>query len=119
MRYHATKPDIEVKIFGDSYYCDHPVYNIGTLYTLNKKGLVIIQQYFEKESKTTYWSCLEPWLSNDIYVCKDFKLLFEKYAGYEKNGLYPTITLRHALHWLKMKPPEKEIWETAFDRIVI
>nr|DAP49012.1 MAG TPA: hypothetical protein [Caudoviricetes sp.] len=31
-------------------------------------------------------------------------------------GLYPTVTVRQIMWALKMKPIQKERWETVFDR---
>jgi hypothetical protein len=119
MRYHIKKPSIVVHVYGETYSCNHPVYNIGTLFKIKDKGLVIIQQYFDSETKQTYWSKIEDWLANAIYLHKDFMLLFNQYSGVQANNLYPTITVRHAMHWLKMKPITKQSWETTFDRTLI
>lgn len=116
MRYFAKKPNIIVKIFGDVFVCNHPIYNSGTLFKESNRGLVIIQQYFDDITKKTWWGPIEPWLANNIYLHKDFELLFKEYSNSNKNGIYPTITVRHAMHWLKMKPLQKRYWETVFDR---
>ena len=119
MRYHIKRPSIIVHIYGESYSCDHQVYNSGTLFRIKYEGLVLIQQYYDSNTKQTYWSDIEDWLANAIYLHKDFMLLFSEYAKPQINGLYPTITVRHAMHWLKMKPIPKQPWETTFDRILI
>ncbi len=119
MRYHIKKPSIVVHVYGEAYFCDHPVYNSGTLFKVKDRGIVIIEQYYNPKTKTTYWSCIEDWIANAIYLHKDFMLLFSKYSAIQTNKLYPTITVRHAMHWLKMKPLEKHIWETTFDRELI
>ncbi len=119
MRYHAKKPSIVIHIYGEHYECNHLVYNSGTLFRIKDQGFVIIQQYFNTTTKQTYWSDLEDWIANAIYLHKDFMLLFKKYAKVRENGLYPTITVRHAMHWLKMKPIAKQPWETIFDRDLI
>lgn len=119
MRYHIKKPSIVIHIYGENYSCNHPIFNLATLFRIGDKGILIIEQYFDHTNKTTYWSKIEDWVANAIYLHKDFNSLFEKYSGVKKDGLYPTITVRHAMHWLKMKPIPKKTWETAFDRVLI
>lgn len=119
MRYHSKSPNHNFKVFGETFVVNHMLYNSGTLFQIKKKGLVIIQQYFNSEKKTTYWGPVDNWLANLVYCHKDFLLLFEKYASERVNGLYPTITIRHAMYWLKIKPIKKEVWETVFDRTII
>ena len=43
MRYHYIKPKLYLAIYGDTYVCDHPVYNTCTLFKINEKGLAVIQ----------------------------------------------------------------------------
>ena len=64
----------------------------------------------------TYWSELDPWLTDALYLADGFKKLFLERSGSNINGLYPTITIRQAMWALKMKPLPKERWETVFDR---
>ena len=56
MRYHYEKPSIYLSIYGETYICDHPVYNRCTLYQIDKKGLAVIQQRYDSETKKTWWS---------------------------------------------------------------
>lgn len=118
MKYHIEKPIFQSEVFGVTYRNNHPVYDYGTLFLFGKKGLVIIQQFIDSD-KRTYWGPVEPYLINAIFITKDFEKLFERYSSEKLDGSYPTITIRHALHWLKMKPPKKELWETYFDRSII
>ena len=118
MRYHIERPVLQSRVFGEVYSCNHKVYDSGTLFLCEDKGLVIIQQYID-EKKRTFWGPVEPYLANLIYIQAGFKDLFQRYSGECVDGLYPTISIRHALHWLKLKPPKKEPWETCFDRILI
>ena len=37
MRYHYIKPKLYLAIYGDTYVCDHPVYNTCTLFKINEK----------------------------------------------------------------------------------
>lgn len=62
MRYHYKKPIEYSTIYGSTYICDYPVYNRCTLFTINDKGLAVVQQRYNQETKTTYWSEIDPWL---------------------------------------------------------
>ena len=116
MRYHFDKPEIYLAIYGKRYICNHPLYNSCTLYKINDKGLAVIQQRFDSETKTTYWTELDPWITDAIYLHPDFLEYFESRAAMCIDGLYPTVTLRQLMWALKMKPIPKQRWETVFDR---
>ena len=116
MRYHYTKPDIFVSTYGFTYDCDHPVYNSCTLYLIGDKGLAVIQQRFDPNTKSTCWSEIDPWLTDELYLHDNFRDLFDERAGKPKDGLYPTITIRQLMWALKIKPIKRERWETCFDR---
>ena len=103
-------------MYGTTYDCDHPVYSKCTLFAEGDKGLAVIQQRYDKKSKKTWWSSIDPWLTDDIYLHKNFAELFKNRAGKCTDGLYPTITIRQLMWALKMKPVLKERWETCFDR---
>lgn len=119
MRYHYEKPDIYSSIYGTTYICDHPVYNKCTLFKINDKGLTVIQQRYESSTKTTYWSDIDPWLIDELYLHEKFEVFFNERSGECVNGLYPTVTIRQIMWGLKMKPLPKERWETCFDRRLI
>lgn len=53
MRYHYEKPDIYLSLYGNTYYCKHPVYDRCTLYQIGNRGLAVIQQRFDVETKKT------------------------------------------------------------------
>lgn len=116
MRYHYEKPTIYASMYGNTYECDHPVYNRCTLFKIDKRGLAVIQQRYNSETKSTIWTEIDPWLTDDLYLHKKFKDLFEDRAEEGKYGLYPTITIRQLMWSLRMKPIPKERWETCFDR---
>ena len=116
MRYHYEKPDFYFSMYGIEHKCDHPVYDTCTLFKIGNKGLAVIQQRFDKDTKHTHWSYIDPWLVDDIYLHPGFKDLFDKRAGECTDGLYPTITVRQLMWALKMKPMKRERWETYFDR---
>ena len=119
MRYHYEKPKIYSSIYGETYKCNHPVYSSCTLYLIGKKGLAVIQQRYDPETKYTYWSDIDPWLIDQLYLHPKFKVFFDDRSGECTNGLYPTVTIRQIMWALKMKPIPRERWETCFDRRII
>lgn len=116
MRYHFTKPEFYTNRYGRTYICDHPVYRRCTLYAISGKGLAIIQQRYDPKTKMTWWSEIDPWLTDAIYLHGGFRKFFDDRAKPGKEGLYPTVTVRQIMWALKMKPIPKERWETVFDR---
>ena len=119
MRYHYTKPKKYFVHYGQTYSCNHRVYDVCTLFVLREKGLAIIQQRFDKQTKSTYWTEIDPWLNDALYLHPKFLEFFESRADYPENGLYPTVTIRQIMNYLRMKPLPKEQWETVFDRRII
>lgn len=116
MRYHYEKPDIYASMYGETYECDHPVYSKCTLFKIGNKGLAVIQQRHDPETKTTWWGEIDPWLTDNLYLHVGFKAFFDERSGECKDGLYPTVTIRQIMWALKMKPVKRERWETCFDR---
>ena len=119
MRYHHEKPSIYSSMYGITYSCDHPVYNQCTLYVIGDRGLGVIQQRFNTNEKSTYWSEIDPWLTDLLYLHPGFKEFFDERSGEGKDGLYPTVTIRQIMWALKLKPIPKDRWETTFDRRAI
>jgi hypothetical protein len=116
MRYHYEKPIVYSSIYGSTYTCDHPIYNKCTLFQIHNKGLAVIQQRFNPVTKHTYWCEIDPWLTDELYLHANFEKFFNERAGECRDGLYPTVTIRQMMWGLKMKPMQKERWETCFDR---
>jgi hypothetical protein len=116
MRYHYEKPSIYLSMYGSTYICEHPVYDRCTLFTVGNKGLAVIQQRFDNQNKHTWWSELDPWLTDELYLHPKFKEFFDNRAGECTDGLYPTVTIRQIMWALKMKPIPRKRWETCFDR---
>ena len=106
-------------MYGTTHDCDHPVYSRCTLFTEGDRGIAIIQQRYDAKTKHTWWTEIDPWLTDPIYLNLGFKELFDSRADKCTNGIYPTMTLRQIMWALKMKPLKKERWETCFDRKVI
>ena len=116
MRYHYKKPDIYSSMYGDTYECNHPVYDRCTLFKIDDRGLAVIQQRHDRCKKITWWSEIDPWLPDSLYLHPNFKEYFDSRACECVNGIYPTVTIRQIMWALKMKPLPKERWETCFDR---
>lgn len=116
MRYFHERPAFYLTHYGETYECDHPAYSRCTLYRIRDKGLAVIQQRFDPETKRTWWGPIDPWLTDALYLSERFKPYFDERAGPESGGLYPTVTIRQAMWALRMKPLKRERWETVFDR---
>lgn len=116
MRYHHEKPIIYTSSYGETYECNHPVYNRCTVFKMECEGLAVIQQRYNPSTKTTWWGEIDPWLTDPLYLHSSFLKYFNERAGECVNGLYPTVTIRQIMWALKMKPIPRERWETCFDR---
>lgn len=116
MRYHYEKPPIYSSMYGDIHTCNHLIYDVCTLFKIGDKGLSVIQQRYDSDTKQTWWSEIDPWLTDTIYLHPGFKKLFDERSGECMDGIYPTVTIRQIMWALKMKPLAKERWETCFDR---
>ena len=116
MRYHYEKPTTYRSTYGRPYTTDHPVYDICTLFKIGDRGLAIIQQRYDPETKVTWWGEIDPWLTDELYLHPKFKEYFDERAKQCTDGLYPTVTIRQIMWALKMKPIPRERWETCFDR---
>lgn len=103
-------------MYGITLVCSHPVYDKCTLYQIEDRGLAVIQQKFDPETKTTWWGEIDPWLTDSLYLHPKFKEFFDDRSGPCTDGLYPTVTIRQIMWALKMKPIPRERWETCFDR---
>lgn len=119
MRYHYEKPSLYLSMYGTTYKCDHPVYDECTLFQVENNGLAVIQQRFDPSTKRTWWSVIDPWLTDIIYLHPKFKEFFDERAGEVSEGLYPTVSIRQIMWALKLKPIPRERWETCFDRRAI
>lgn len=115
MRYHYEKPVIYLSMYGKRYLCDHPVYNSCTLFLVEERGLAVIQQRFDPDTKTTFWTEVDDWLTDPLYLHPKFREFFNSRASEGTGGLYPTVTIRQIMWALKMKPLSKQPWETVFD----
>ena len=55
MRYRYERPSIYLSMYGVTYNRDHPVYSKCTLYQIGKRGLAVIRQRYNKNTKQTWW----------------------------------------------------------------
>ena len=97
MRYHYEIPTNYSTVYGTTYICDHPVYDSCTLYQVNDKGLAVIQQRFDNETKSTYWIEIDPWLTDIIYLHPKFIEFFNNCLGKCVKGLYPTVSIHQIM----------------------
>lgn len=116
MRYFYEKPTIYVPMYGETYFCNHPVYDKCTLFKMDSKGLAVIQQRYDPDTKKTWWTEIDPWLVNTVYLHPGFKKFFDERSGKPTDDLYPTVSIRQLMWALKIKPIKREQWETCFDR---
>ena len=59
-------------MYGTTYSCNHPVYDKCTLFKINSKGLSVIQQKIDMDSKITYFGKIDSWLIDDLYLHTKF-----------------------------------------------
>ena len=117
MRYHYQKPHISSNLYNNIHIVDHPVYNRCTLFKIGNIGLSVIQQRYNISTKSTYWTEVDSWVADKIYMNESFLDFFNKFAAEcTDDGLYATVTVRQIMWALRMKPLPRERWETVFDR---
>ena len=97
MRYHYEKPSLYVSMYGETCICDHPVYSKCTLYKMDGKGLAVIQQRYDETAKHTWWTDIDPWLTDSLYLHPNFRDFFEKRAGECIDGLYHAVAIRRIM----------------------
>ena len=120
MRYHYEPPKFNLQaVYGETYSCNHPVYSTCTLFKIHDKGLAVIQQRFDTTTKSTFWGEIDDYLRNALYMHPKFREYFEEMSSEPIDGLYPTVPIRKIMWAFKMKPLQKERWETTFDRRVV
>lgn len=67
------------------------------MYKIGDRGLSVIQQRFDKDTKLTWWSDIDPWLTDELYLHTRFKEFFDDRSGEYTDGLYPTVTIRQLM----------------------
>ena len=104
MRYHYEKPETYRSRYGRVYTYNHPVYDRCTLFEIGDRGLSVIQQRYDERYKVTYWSEVDPWLTDELYLHAKFKQFFDERAARSVRGYYSTVTIRQIMWALRMKP---------------
>ena len=115
MRYQYEQATIPKPVFGETYICNHPVYNHCTLFTVGEVGLAVIQQRYDPKTKYTWWGEIDTALTGELYLHSGFHKYFKERARKPELGIYPTVTIRQIMWALRMKPLPKQRWETVFD----
>lgn len=116
MKYFYIPKTVYSDLYSISYKCNHPAYDICTLYIIGTNGLAVIQQRYDPTTKATWWTGIDKSLADDIYLNPGFTEYFNKKAGPPQKGVFPTVTVRQIMWGLKMKPIKREPWETVFDK---
>ena len=110
MKYHYKEPPVTVPVYGMEIVLNHhPVYDSGTLYLEDGKGIIITQQHFK--DKACFWGAVDPGIANSIYLSPNFKKFFEENA---RETDPPIFQLRKLMWRLRMKPLQREEWEDYF-----
>ena len=58
MRYHFSTSR-QTAMYGIKYACNHPLYSFCTLFKIGDRGIAVIQQRFDPDTKTTWWSDID------------------------------------------------------------
>lgn len=117
MRYRYEKTDKWLPEYGETYWCDHPLYHCCTLYKYGDVGVGVVQKRFDPEKKVTYWSSIDPWVANDIYLSPKFPKWFDTHAR-PVNTIYcyPTYGVREVMWALRIKPLYHPTWDPYGER---
>lgn len=101
-----------------TYVCPHPLYDNATLYFKKDwedlKGLCIVQERFDPNTKISWWGPVDDKIANDILNNELFPKYFKDHAELPENGLYPTFNVRKVMWALKMRPMKLQEWEKRF-----
>lgn len=111
MKYFYKRPDISVPVYGKPIKTEDPFIRCATLYLEHEKGILVIQKRFDDKSKSVYWGSVDADIANDIYLSPKFQDFFKNNAT---TSTYPVFKLRTLMWNLRMKPMEKEPWESFF-----
>ena len=84
---------------------NHPLYNKATLYLDDKIGIAVVQHRFNEKTKMMWWGPIDPWLIDEVTIQEGWDDWFHKNAQEpDKDGLYPTFTIREVMWAMRMKP---------------
>jgi len=111
MKYFYTSHN-SIQVFGQTYTNKGSLYRDTTLYLMRGKGLCVIQQRFDPDTKSFWWGHIDADLANAIFVHPDFIEFFKTHATCtDAEGGYFTINVRKLMWALRMKPLPKQYWE--------
>lgn len=115
MRYFYEKPKVTSNMYGTIEQWHHPAFIRCTVFTIAGKGLAVIQQYYNPNSKHTWWDAVDQTIADDVYLHPGFLKYFNDHAAYrDEEGHFPIVELRKIMWALRMKPLPKQPWETHF-----
>lgn len=118
MKYYY-EPSGEDPKYGVTYYMDHPLFDLGTLYSHDEFGLLVVQLSYDKLDKSFKWGPLSPTLAHDIFMDSGFDDYFAEHAKPKTvGGEYPVVNVRKLMWALRMKPLHKEPWEQELQRLL-
>ena len=119
MKYYYEKPE-RWSGAGETYICDHVLFNRCTLIKRGGKGIILIQERYNEKTKARWWGTVDPWLSYDICAHENFPKFFNENASSpDENGIYPIFPVRKIMWSLRMKPLRQEKWEISPDKLCL
>ena len=113
MKYHYKEEGFDDPMYGEYIMLDHPAYTFGTLFCDKRtnRGIAVVEQHFDPETKHCFWGAVGHALANDIYLSPNFKKFFEEHA---REAPFPIYKVRSLMWQLRMKPLKREPWEVYF-----
>ena len=77
----------------------------------NKGSFFFIRNKYIRLYERTYWTEVDSWLTDSLYLHPKFKKFFDERAGECRDGLYPTVSIRQIMWALKMKPIQRQRYD--------
>lgn len=118
MRYFYEPMKTYDKNYFQLYQCDHPLFDLCTLYYSNDLGLIVVQQRCDPGNKTLTWGPVDSDLANDIYMNPGFHRFFLDNADCKINDFFPIFSVRKVMWALRMKPLKREYWEQELQGLI-
>ena len=76
---------------------------------IGKNGLAVIQQRYDQDTKHTYWTEIDPWFTDTLYLHPKFKEFFDERSGPDQDSIYYTVMIRQIIWALKMKQYQENV----------